>query len=589
MANSPTGSDASHESDNDEHNENGSKNSAVKDKACPYCSQRFTSSSLGRHLDQFLSKKKPDGIHDVEEIKRLRAGITRRTARGKKGEHGEQHDGNDRSTHVSPGLSSNSGPTPSFMDSSSKNLAGPNDVRFNRMGWQSTGVIPDSVPPNGSSAIVPSPQLPQGDNSMTGSKRSFSAYAADLPAASANETARALELSLREVLDTVTVALKRAEPLPQPFPFELASMSFPALCIALLPTPATLFQANPFATNTTIPLKPPGFDQLEALRHKIRVVLEQWKWDALAHVQRISMQDGMNVGEEAERLTQTTQKHIAESMRHLDAAFQFFMSNAPDQQYQMWSIELLRAYKSEHDKLKEAKEQVSRITQETSQLQQQIDYLSRCQWPREMALWPPERNPLSSVVAKEEKKSSLDTVSSYGTTKVLDSLSAISQDRWDFDKLVNKWKRHVREDRARRGGSGSMLPPITDNMDTARTDTPPTSMRKAMSDVAQNGASNSTGNSPTVRNGHHPSGLSLGITDRPLSFANAGTNANSQKPFAGTPTNNSSISRTQTPTNHPMANVQIISDVDEHMSRFAPWYQQQRELEAREREEDVGG
>ncbi|KAI2069829.1 hypothetical protein LOZ39_005201, partial [Ophidiomyces ophidiicola] len=54
---------------------------AVKDKACAYCGQLFTSSSLGRHLDQYLFKKKPDGVHDVDEIRRLRSGITRRTAR----------------------------------------------------------------------------------------------------------------------------------------------------------------------------------------------------------------------------------------------------------------------------------------------------------------------------------------------------------------------------------------------------------------------------------------------------------------------------------------------------------------------------
>src|SRR5881394_1778426 len=72
------------------HAEDLAKHPATKDKNCQYCHQRFTSSSLGRHLDQYLFKKKPDGIHDVEEIRRLRSAITRRTTRiaGKPGSPG---------------------------------------------------------------------------------------------------------------------------------------------------------------------------------------------------------------------------------------------------------------------------------------------------------------------------------------------------------------------------------------------------------------------------------------------------------------------------------------------------------------------
>lgn len=59
---------------------------APKDKACPYCGQVFTSSSLGRHLDLYIKEKNPkppDGIHDIEEIRRIRANITRRQPRSR--------------------------------------------------------------------------------------------------------------------------------------------------------------------------------------------------------------------------------------------------------------------------------------------------------------------------------------------------------------------------------------------------------------------------------------------------------------------------------------------------------------------------
>jgi hypothetical protein len=61
-----------------------SKTAVAKDRACPYCHQKFTSSSLGRHLDLYIKEKNPkppDGIHDVEAIRRSRGNITRRQAR----------------------------------------------------------------------------------------------------------------------------------------------------------------------------------------------------------------------------------------------------------------------------------------------------------------------------------------------------------------------------------------------------------------------------------------------------------------------------------------------------------------------------
>ena len=61
---------------------------APKDKACPYCGQAFTSSSLGRHLDLYIKErnpKAPDGIHNVYEIQRIRGNVTRRQHKGSVG------------------------------------------------------------------------------------------------------------------------------------------------------------------------------------------------------------------------------------------------------------------------------------------------------------------------------------------------------------------------------------------------------------------------------------------------------------------------------------------------------------------------
>lgn len=61
-----------------------SKTPAAKNRTCPFCNAPFTSSSLGRHLDLYIKEKNPkppDGVHDVEEIRKLRGGVTRRQPR----------------------------------------------------------------------------------------------------------------------------------------------------------------------------------------------------------------------------------------------------------------------------------------------------------------------------------------------------------------------------------------------------------------------------------------------------------------------------------------------------------------------------
>jgi hypothetical protein len=184
------------------------KNRASKDKECPYCHQDFTSSSLGRHLDQYIFRKKPDGLHNVDEIRRLRGGITRRTAKG--GVQSKQdREGSLSTPHPTSPANRYSPAEDTRVDLNATPEEGYR-VQLNVPNWQSTGVI-NGLP--GSSTV--SPALEHIISTAGAGKRKYTsletAAAKDMVGlrgdlGSEKDTARALELALREVLDIVQAA-----------------------------------------------------------------------------------------------------------------------------------------------------------------------------------------------------------------------------------------------------------------------------------------------------------------------------------------------------------------------------------------------
>ncbi|KAL4735800.1 hypothetical protein BDV11DRAFT_195216 [Aspergillus similis] len=392
-----------------------SKNQALKDRKCQYCNQAFTSSSLGRHLDQFLFKKKPDGIHDVEEIRRIRSGITRRQARTSTG----KRDTPDR------GMAKGSLDSVQGGESSGK---GPIRMMFNTPTWHATGVINDIPNPN---------QLQEQAASRfaTSQSRVGSFVPTDLGRSSATtnpDTVRALELALREVLDNIKAATSRMRPRISPFEFDIQVQTFPSLCLQLLPPPPTLFAPNPFPSNSSFPLDPPGPDHLNIVRQAIRAKIEQWQSDQLAAESTTSL-GKTSLGMDATTIQRNAQQHEELGLRHLELAYKHWISLSYDSRRDAWQLEIMRAFARESEKRKSLDEQLARVQQEANQLRSQVEKLGTCQWPREFALFPPETLPLPRDVAREldAKESQISPGSA----------------RWDYENVVAKWKRVVMHDR----------------------------------------------------------------------------------------------------------------------------------------------
>lgn len=191
------------------------KAGAPKDKACPFCQQPFTSSSLGRHLDLYIKEKNPkpaDGVHDVDEIRKLRGGITRRQPRNSLAKR-------ESSTPTgTPGLNGSAKRSPpSEIDQRSPKFRtrpmdlshdGTKKTLFNSATWHATGVINDipSVSQNGIYVEGNGPARIQGVNSVSQDMLAEANLEQKQKMMDALDTAKAAELALRELLGSLKAA-----------------------------------------------------------------------------------------------------------------------------------------------------------------------------------------------------------------------------------------------------------------------------------------------------------------------------------------------------------------------------------------------
>ena len=160
----------------------------AKDRNCPFCGQAFTSSSLGRHLDLYIkpkAPKAPDGVHDVEEIRKMRGNITRRQS---------------RVASIKRDSSVPAGPASARYSFDERTASTPDSSRrvgwsVNKPGWEATGVMND-LPPR----IEPRPA-----DRRESSRRDQLKVDLDQRQNLADEldTGRAAQLALKEILDTV--------------------------------------------------------------------------------------------------------------------------------------------------------------------------------------------------------------------------------------------------------------------------------------------------------------------------------------------------------------------------------------------------
>jgi len=200
---------------------NGGRAGAPKDKQCPFCSQHFTSSSLGRHLDLYIKEKNPkpaDGMHDVVEIRKMRGGITRRQPRNSTSRRENSTPAGTPGAHErrSPALDSDIPRSPSLRMEPTEGNYYANKPKFilNKGTWESTGVM-NNIPAIRNGGSVRSLDGEERDSARrlesrnrSVSKQMFAKTTFDqkVKMADALDNARAAELALRELLGGIRAA-----------------------------------------------------------------------------------------------------------------------------------------------------------------------------------------------------------------------------------------------------------------------------------------------------------------------------------------------------------------------------------------------
>ncbi|KAL2069472.1 hypothetical protein VTL71DRAFT_14151 [Oculimacula yallundae] len=456
---------------------NGSKLGAPKDKACPFCHQQFTSSSLGRHLDLYIKEKNPkpaDGIHDVIEIRKLRGGITRRQPRNSTS---RREDSTPAGTPVAMERRSpqpedgDGGRSPSLRRDEAAaggdgvNFTGKPSFFINKGTWESTGVMNNIPPPRTSDSRSwdgeerdTSRRLEPRSRSVSKQMLAKTTFEQKQKMMDALDNAKASELALRELMGSIRAAKQRIDG-PSIFDYDPLTLDFPSLCLHCLPPPPTLYQSTPIPSMSSWSILPPDETQYNALSEHFRSVFHNWQvsvavantaaTEDLSYPPPATFEGPSDPSEIAQRAEAAASSLQAKITQHLHNVYTHWASLPQAKRTEIWTLELARGVGRKSEEIDKLKQERDFHKQETAHLKQQVDELSRLQHPREFKLQPPSTIPFDSKL--------MSGMADQGLTAMCKGFSVLDRHvHLDVlvENVIGRWKGVVKEARGNGGGNG---------------------------------------------------------------------------------------------------------------------------------------
>ncbi|KAH3964610.1 hypothetical protein HBH69_156970 [Parastagonospora nodorum] len=403
---------------------------AAKDKNCPFCGQAFTSSSLGRHLDLYIRPKNPktaDGIHLVDEIRKLRGGITRRQAKGsvslsRRDDRGTSTPANKKQSITSEG-SSTLAHSPEEDDDDELHVEKTRS-HFKDVSWSHGKRQPSRA------MGVKTPDM-RRDASRLMQKADLDQRFKSIEEV---EIASATEMALRELLKSVRDASTKSSGSTL-FDFDPYTLNFPSLCLQILPPPSTLFSPTPFPTAESWSITPPGQKQLDALNKQVRErLLAQQRQRQINQVYPAGANSNPASANNSPLPTPPLFDPDPQKLFcHIADAFTHWMQQSERTRLEYWQIEILRCYARADERRREAEVQLENARRE-------IEYLKANRWTTGATDISPITINLSTDTTKELGKFGMDFRN------------------WDYDRLIEKCRGVIREGKASTSGMAAQRP-----------------------------------------------------------------------------------------------------------------------------------
>lgn len=484
---------------------NGSRIGATKDKQCPFCHQSFTSSSLGRHLDLYIKEKNPkpaDGVHLVDEIRKLRGGITRRQPRTStsKREDSTPGDTPGPQDRRSPGVESEGrehrSPSLRREPVDVTGFGHKNKWLLNKGSWETTGVM-NSIPSprNGDSLRVRDGDDRDNGKRVESRSRSVSrqmlaktTFDQKQKMADALDHARAAELAMREMLGCIRAAKYNTPPShscnitnihrqriegPTIFDYDPLSLDFPALTLHCLPPPPTLHQSTPYATTTSWSILPPSDQQYEALRAHFSSEFHRWRvacaiatntpQDDLSYPPQEHFTEFTEPSEVLRRAEAQATELESKLSEHLHKVFAQWNCLSREKQTEIWNLSLARSVGRKSEEIQTLKKEKEFAQQEAAHYKMQVDELSRLQHPREFRMVPPRIMPLDSKMMSVIGELGMNTL----------SVGFQLPDRFEHvdvavEQAISRWKEVVKQTRGGQSGMTAQRSLSGDSPSTTR-------------------------------------------------------------------------------------------------------------------------
>lgn len=188
-----------------------------------------------------------------------------------------------------------------------------------------------------------------------------------------------------------------------PFDFDPLSLDFPALTLQCLEPPPTLSSFNPFPTETSWSIQPPGQQQRTALHAYFSEQFRKWRIRCAAATtalqddiqyppsESVFKDDPQEALRRAAKLADDLERKVKE---HIDTAYSRWEALPQQRKQDTWILELARSIGKKHAQIGSMQEEQHRLRQETANLKSQIEQLNKLQQPREFKLMSPATLPV---------------------------------------------------------------------------------------------------------------------------------------------------------------------------------------------------